>query len=91
MPLVATSRGVSVRRCCIFILADEQKTVRVDVGTDLLARLKSTSAALNETHAQQLARRKRLFAQIAGARYEQGQYESEVKVLVVKITEADLA
>ena len=91
MALALKSTGVSVAFGVVsFFMADEDKTIRVDVSRDLLARVESPPPNTTKGYAERLARYRRKFAEIASAKYDEGLYEPEVKVLVVRVTEADL-
>lgn len=74
-----------------FFMADDKRTVRVDVGKDLLARIEGTPPKSKSEFAERLARHKSEFARIAARKYSGGLYKAEVNVLVVRITEADLS
>ena len=71
-------------------MADGNKTIRVDVGQDLLARLDFPPPASKDEFLERLVRCRRYFTQIATAKYQEGQFEQEVNVLVVRIAETDL-
>ena len=72
-----------------FFMADDNRTVRVDVSQDLLARIDGPPAS-KSGYVERLMRHQRQFAQIAAAKYDEGQYEAEVQVLVVRIEAHDL-
>ena len=74
-----------------FFMADEDRTIRVDVGKELLARIESPPPASKDDYIERVSRYKRLFAQIAALKYHEGRYEPEVRVLVVRITADDLS
>jgi hypothetical protein len=74
-----------------FFMADEDRTVRVDVGQDLLTRVEGPPPKSKSDFAARLAHRKDEFARIATLKYHGGLYKAEVNVLVVRITEADLS
>ena len=89
--IAVKSRSVSVAFGVVsFFMADEDRTVRVDVARDVLARVGDPPPNSKATYVKRLLRNRRLFAQIAAAKYEEGQYSPEVKVLVVRITADDL-
>ena len=91
MALAVKSRAVSVAFGVVsFFMADEDRTVRVDVARDVLARVGDPPPNSKATYVERLLRYRRLFAQIAAAKYDEGQYSPEVKVLVVRITADDL-
>jgi hypothetical protein len=74
-----------------FFMSDEQRTVRVDVSKGLLTRIADSPPNSSDDYIRQLQRHRRLFEQIAAAKYEEGRVHHEVRVLVVQITDADLA
>ena len=74
-----------------FFMADENKTIRVDVGRDLLAGIESPPPASKNAYIERLTRHRRLFAHIAARKYDEGDYHPEVQVLVVRITPDDFA
>jgi hypothetical protein len=89
--LAVKSRAVSDAFGVVsFFMADEDRTVRVDVARDVLARVGDPPPNSKATYVERLLRNRRLFAQIAAAKYDEGQYSPEVKVLVVRITADDL-
>lgn len=73
-----------------FFMADENRTVRVDVGQELLTRIEGPPPKSKRDFAERLSRRKTEFVRIATHKYEVGLYHSEVNVRVVRITEEDL-
>ena len=85
-PAVSVAFGVAS-----FFMADDKKTVRVDVEKDLLARIEGAAPTSKGAYIERLSRHRQLFAQIAEAKYDDGQYEPEVGVFVVRITAGDLA
>ena len=86
MTLVCKSRFVSVAFGTVsFFMEDGPMTVRVDVSQDLLARVGGHQCVSQQERVGRLERHKRRFAQIAAAKYDEGRYESEVNVLVVRI------
>jgi hypothetical protein len=70
--------------------AEKEKTIRADVGRDLLARVEGPPPDTTVGYIERLTRYRRKFAEIASAKYDEGRYEPEVKVFVVRVTEADL-
>jgi hypothetical protein len=72
-----------------FFMADDEKTVRVDIGQDLLSSLGAVPPQSVRGYIDRCERHKRFFAQLAARKYDAGQYFPEVKVLVVTITEDD--
>jgi hypothetical protein len=72
-------------------MADDQRTVRVDVSKELLARIATPPPKSPDEYIWGLNRYRRQFEQIAAVKYDEGRFHSEVKVLVVRITDADLA
>lgn len=91
MALALQSRAVSVAFGVVsFFMADGDRTIRVDVCRDLLARIDGPPHNSRDGYIEQLMRHRRQFAQIAAAKYDEGQYEPEVKVFVVRIAVDDL-
>ena len=91
MTVVSKSRGMVFAFGTVsFFMADEGKTIRVDVSQDLLARLEGSPPASRDAYLECLVRYRRYFAQIAAAKYDEGNYEPEVNVLVVRISDSDL-
>jgi hypothetical protein len=91
MALALKSRAVSFAfGVGSFFLADGAITVRVDVSNDLLARLAGPEAQSKAMLADLLVRHRAELAQIAAAKYDEGEYLSEVNVLVVRIDARDL-
>ena len=74
-----------------FFMADEERTVRVDIGKELLARVEGPPLKSTRDFAARLAHRKDEFVRIATLKYNGGLYKAEVNVLVVRITEEDLS
>ena len=74
-----------------FFMADDQRTVRVDVSQELLARIATPPPGSHDGYIARLQRHRSLFEQIAATKYEEGRFHSEVRVLVVQITDGDLA
>jgi hypothetical protein len=93
MVLALRTRTVSTAFGIVsFFMADGDRTVRVDVSQVLLARVGGPSAPKTKAEYERcLLRHRRLFAHIASAKYDEGQYQTEVNILVVRITEQDLA
>jgi hypothetical protein len=75
-----------------FFMSDEEKVVRVDIGQDLLSSIDGAPPARSrDGYIDRCERHRGFFAQLAARKYKAGQYMKEVKVLVVRITEEDLA
>lgn len=68
-----------------FLMKDRQMTIRVDVSQDLLAKVGGNQCVSRQEQVERLERHKRRFAQIAAAKYDEGQYDFEVNVLVVRL------
>lgn len=84
--------GISVAFGTVsFFMADNDKTVRVDVCQRLLANLEEPAPASKAQYAKRLLRYRSRFAQIASAKYDEGQFDPEVNVLVVRISAGDLS
>jgi hypothetical protein len=73
-----------------FFMADGDRTIRVDVSQDLLAQIDGPPPKSKNGYVERITRHRRLFAHIAAGKYDEGQYEPEVNVLVVRITIEDL-
>jgi hypothetical protein len=73
-----------------FFMADGHKTIRVDVGRDVLAQIGGPPLRGKEAYMERLASYRRHFARIATLKYREGRYRSEVRVLVVNITRGDI-
>jgi Protein of unknown function (DUF1488) len=73
-----------------FFLEDGGTIVRVDVSNDLLARLAGCEPSSKAGLADMLVRHRAKLAQIAAAKYDEGEYRPEVNVLVVRIETHDL-
>jgi len=71
-------------------MLDQDKTVRVDVCQRLLASLEEPVPTTKAQYAKRLLRYRSRFAQIASAKYDEGQFDLEVNVFVVRITALDL-
>jgi hypothetical protein len=74
-----------------FFMADNDRTVRVDVCQRLLASLDEPAPTTKAQYAQRLLRYRSRFAQIASAKYDEGQFNHEVNVFVVRISALDLS
>jgi hypothetical protein len=84
--------GVSVAfGTASFFMQDQDKTVRVDVCQRLLASLEEPVPRTKAQFAKRLLRYRSRFAQIASAKYDEGQFDLEVNVFVVRITALDLS
>ncbi len=91
MALALKSRAVSFAfGVGSFFLADGGTIVRVDVSNDLLARLAGSDTPPKAGLADLLVRHRAKLAQIAAAKYDEGEYSFEVNVLVVRIDAHDL-
>ena len=93
MVLALRTRSVSTAFGGVsFFMTDDDRTVRVDLSQELLARVAGPSPPKSKAgYVQCLLRHRQLFAHIAAAKYDEGQYQTEVNVSVVRITEQDLA
>src|SRR5262249_20020694 len=74
-----------------FFMTDNQRTVRVDVCQRLLASLEEPAPTSKAQYAKRLLRYRTRFAQIATVKYNEGQVDFEVNVLVVRIGARDLS
>jgi hypothetical protein len=74
-----------------FFMSDSQRTVRVDVCQRLLASLEQPAPISKAQYAKRLLRYRARFAEIASAKYNEGQVDFEVNVLVVRISARDLS
>ena len=91
MSLSLGSSAISVAFGSVsFFMADDTKTVRVDVRQDVLAKIGGPPPKTKAGLVRLLGQHRRRFAQIAAFKYDEGNYRPEVRVLVVDITEADL-
>jgi hypothetical protein len=91
MPLQKTKRAAVVAFGSVsFFMSDDQRTVRVDVSKELLARISGSAPKSPEDFIGRLQRHRRQFEQIAAAKFEEGLFHHEVRVLVVRIADADL-
>jgi hypothetical protein len=76
----------------VVFMADDDRGVRVDISREQLVRVGGPSPPKSKVgYVERLLRHRRLFAHIAAAKYDEGQYQTEVNVLIVRITEQDLA
>jgi hypothetical protein len=73
-----------------FFMVDDDRTIRVDVSQALLAQIDGPPPKSKGEYAGRLARHRRLFARIAAGKYDAGQYQPEVNVLVVRIDADDI-
>lgn len=69
-----------------FFMGDADKTVRVDLSKDLLARLEGPPLYDKKGYVDRLIRHQYLFAHIAARKYLQGDCALEACVFVVRIT-----
>jgi hypothetical protein len=91
MALALKSRAVSFAfGVGSFFLVDGGTIVRVDVSNDLLALLARSEPTSKAGLADMLVRHRGKLAQIAAAKYDEGEYRPEVNVLVVRIDAHDL-
>ena len=74
----------------VSVMLDQDKTVRVDVCQRLLASLEEPVPTTRAQFTKRLLRYRSRFAQIASAKYDEGQFDLEVNVFVVRITALDL-
>ena len=73
-----------------FFMTDGDKTVRVDVPQDVLARIEDAPPRTKDGYLQQIARHRQTLTKIATVKYREGQVRPEVNILVVRITHEDL-
>ena len=73
-----------------FFLADEDRTIRVDVGQEILAKLADSPLGSKADYVRRLGEHRGEFALIAAAKYARGDYRQEVRVLVIDIHTSDL-
>jgi len=73
-----------------FFMMDSSKTVRVDVCQRLLASLEQPAPTTKAQYSKRLLTYRTRLAQIASAKYDEGEFEPEVNVLVVRLTAQDL-
>ena len=91
MGLTRKSRDISVAfGTASFFMADDDKTVRVDVDQGLLACIESPGPSTADGYRERLQRHRRQFTRIALLKYRAGLFKPEVRVLVVSITARDL-
>ena len=91
MSLVLKSRDISVAfGTASFFMAEDDKTIRVDVDQDVLARIEDPAPRTRDAYKERLTRHRRQFTRIAVLKYRAGFYKPEVRVLVVSITADDL-
>jgi hypothetical protein len=91
MSLVLKSRAISVAFGTVsFFMADDDKTIRVDVDQHLLADTDAPTPRTRDAYKARLTLHRRQLARIAGRKYRTGFYKPEVRVLVVSITADDL-
>lgn len=74
-----------------FFMVDNERTVRVDVCQRLLASLEEPVPTTKAQYAKRLLRYRARFAQIASAKYDEGLFDFEVNVFVVRISALDLS
>jgi hypothetical protein len=91
MTLALKPRAISVAFGVVsFFMLDGDRIIRVDVSRELLARIDSPPPDSKEGYIKRLKRHRRQLARIATAKYNEGQYEPEVRVLVVRIAADDM-
>ena len=73
-----------------FFMMDNNKIVRVDVCQRLLAGLEEPAPTTRAQYTRRLLSYRARLAQIASAKYDEGEFELEVNVLVVRLTAQDL-
>jgi hypothetical protein len=73
-----------------FFMMDSSKTVRVDVCQRLLASLEEPAPTTKDQYSKRLPTYRTRLAQIASAKYDEGEFKLEVNVLVVRLTAQDL-
>lgn len=73
-----------------FFMADDDRTVRVDISQSLLAQIDGPPLPTKKGYAERVTRHRNLFAEIAAGKYDAGQYQTEVDVVVVCIGADDL-
>jgi hypothetical protein len=85
------SRGATIAFGTVsFFMTDDDKTIRVDVGQDLLKKIGGRPPSSQSGYIERCERHRHFFTHLAALKYHEGQYAPEVKVLVVRITEDDL-
>ena len=87
---LASRRPVVAFGVVSFFMQDDDKTVRVDVGQELLKHMDGKAPPSQGGYIERCERHRRFFARLADEKYRKGNFEPEVKVLVVRITEDDL-
>jgi hypothetical protein len=91
MRLHRKSRDISVAfGTASFFMADDDKTIRVDVDQGVLACIESPQSRTTDGYRERLQRHRRQFTRIALLKYRAGLFKPEVRVLVVSITARDL-
>jgi hypothetical protein len=91
MSLVLKPGAISIAFGTVsFFMADDDKTIRVDVDQNLLADTAGGAPRTRSACKARLTLYKRRLARIAGRKYRTGSYKPEVRVLVVSITADDL-
>jgi hypothetical protein len=91
MGLARKSRDISVAfGTASFFMADDDKTIRVDVDQGLLACIESPAPKTTDGYRERLTRLRSQFTRIALHKYRAGFFRPEVRVLVVSITARDL-
>jgi hypothetical protein len=89
---LSPSRGAIIAFGTVsFFMTDDKKTIRVDVGQELLKSIEGAPPRSNGSDIERCERHKHFFARLAARKYYMGQYVPEVRVLVVRITEDDLS
>jgi hypothetical protein len=89
--LFSKSSAVSVAFGTLsFFMADEERTVRVDIRKELLASLEGPLPRSPSDYLVCLAQRRHELEEIARVKYGEGRYGYEVNMMVVSITEEDL-
>lgn len=73
-----------------FFMTYGERSIRVDLGQDILARLVGSPHKSKSDRIELLMRYRSQFAHIAAAKYDEGKYEHEVKVIVVRISLDDV-
>ena len=93
MPLSQLSHAVSIAfGTASFFMEDHGRTVRVDIPTDVLARLAGIRMPVSRGDCiDQLLKHRRQSGRIAAHEYRFGGFMPEVNVLVVRIIANDLA
>ena len=91
MPLRFISGAMSIAFGTVsFFMADEDRTIRVDICRDVLASMSGPPPQRKDACLSWITKHQREFAQIATLKYRGGLYTPEVNVLVVRITAEDL-